>query len=33
MAEWVQQFRDEYNDDSAYFIEGIGTDQDLYPST
>ena len=29
MSEWAQQFNDEYNDDQAYFIDGVGTDQDV----
>ena len=29
MSEWAQQFKDDYNEDSAYFIDGIGTDQEV----
>lgn len=30
LEEWARQFSDEYNDENAQMIEGIGTDQDLF---
>ena len=26
VLDWAEQFSDEYNDENAYFLEGIGTD-------
>lgn len=29
MSDWAAKFNDDYNDESAYFIDGNGTDNDV----
>ena len=30
LSGWAKQFNDDYNEENAYFLEGVGTDQELF---